>query len=435
MKKMYLFPLPLIFLVTVLTIPSCKDDDEDTPSAVKAKIMVASDLHLFDQSLLIADGVAFQTYLAMDRKLLKESEAITASLIALVKAEMPDLLLLPGDLTKDGEKVSHQNIIAMLDELRNAGITVLVINGNHDLNNPEAMEYNGNAETAVPTITPAEFETMYHDYGYKQAIARDANSLSYVAEPVEGLRIIALDGCKYNPMVVGGAISQATLQWALAQIDAAVQANKTIFGMMHHALVEHYTGQKAFFPDYVIDNWEALADSLAAHGLRVMFTGHYHAHDIVKREIRGNSIHDIMTGSTVTWPCPYRTILLNDTLLQITTQWIEQINYPIPGGVPFQTYAKEYLQAGMTDLAAYMLMNPPYNVPQEYALMMAPSFCNGFMAHYAGDEMPSAQDLEDIQVVNGINPMLGSALGALWTDLIPADNVLTISLPKNGSTD
>ena len=82
------------------------------------KFCVISDMHYFDTTLLINDGIAFQMYLAQDRKLLKESNAIMQSLFDSIVAEHPDIVLIPGDLTKDGENLCHQKIAAFLLKLK-----------------------------------------------------------------------------------------------------------------------------------------------------------------------------------------------------------------------------------------------------------------------------------------------------------------------------
>lgn len=89
-----------------------------------ARIAVFSDPHYMDPGLLIADGSAFQNYLAGDRKLLKESPAILDAAITGILAAQPDIVLVPGDLTKDGERVSHEGFATALRRLRNAGAKV-----------------------------------------------------------------------------------------------------------------------------------------------------------------------------------------------------------------------------------------------------------------------------------------------------------------------
>ena len=118
------------------------------------KICVISDLHYFDSTLLINDGYAFQMYLAQDRKLLKESRAIMVSLFDSLIAEHPDIVLITGDLTKDGENICHQKIAAFLLKLKNANIKVFVTPGNHDINNPFSFSFDDDTVYSVPSITP-----------------------------------------------------------------------------------------------------------------------------------------------------------------------------------------------------------------------------------------------------------------------------------------
>ena len=75
------------------------------------KMCVVSDVHLMSPELLKSDGKAFQDYLSSDRKLLGESVEIMDSITNRLLAEHPKVLLVTGDLTKDGERVSHQYLV------------------------------------------------------------------------------------------------------------------------------------------------------------------------------------------------------------------------------------------------------------------------------------------------------------------------------------
>jgi len=88
-------------------------------------------------------GKALETYLNGDRKLLLESDALLRKTVQLLLQENPDVVLIPGDLTKDGELVSHLGVAELLKPLREKGIKVLVIPGNHDINNPNAVAFHG----------------------------------------------------------------------------------------------------------------------------------------------------------------------------------------------------------------------------------------------------------------------------------------------------
>ena len=137
-----------------------------------------------------------------------------------LKSEKPDILLIPGDLTKDGEQVSHKTMVTLLKQLADAHIKVFVVPGNHDINNPEARTYDGDNATPTPSISAADFSNIYSAYGYDNAIARDPNSLSYVAQPYPGLWIFGIDDCEYydnkDIAIVAGRIKPETMTWALA---------------------------------------------------------------------------------------------------------------------------------------------------------------------------------------------------------------------------
>ncbi|HHQ4562606.1 TPA: hypothetical protein ACSP13_002104, partial [Aeromonas veronii] len=69
-----------------------------------------------------------------------------------------------------------------------------------------AVYLEGNEQNVVPgsmaphmTNTTGEpmfmenWDNFYQDFGFNEAIARDPNSFSFVAEPTEGVRILAID--------------------------------------------------------------------------------------------------------------------------------------------------------------------------------------------------------------------------------------------------
>ena len=405
-----------------------------------AKISVFSDPHYMDPSLLIADGVAFQTYLAQDRKMLAQSASILDSVITSVSNAQPNIVLVTGDLTKDGELVSHLAVSNQLQTLKNAGIKVFVCPGNHDVNNPDAMSFNGDTATPVPNIQSNDFAAIYAPFGYADAIARDSNSLAYVVEPVPGLLILSMDACHYERNTngspfTGGYFNDARLGWITNQLAAARDQGKFVIGMVHHGVMEHYTGQKTLFPDYVIDNYQSIDQIFASYGMKVVFTGHYHAQDVAMTTLPAGALFDIETGSTVTYPCPYRVIDLNSNgVMTVNSYRVTDINYDL-GGQDFQTFAANFEQKGLMGLSTYMLMAPPYSLPQSQAAQLAPAMTEAFMSHYQGDESTrpiSAQTQGIISYLSSINDpnfqFMAYELNAIFHDPAPSDNNLTINL-------
>lgn len=439
-----------VFLILAILAASCTKDlviyqpDQltDQENALKSamphlKIAVMSDIHFLDPTLFTNDagaGTAFQNYLNFDPKLIELSAPILMKAIAEIVAEKPDILLIPGDLTKDGEKVSHETMAVLLKQIADRGVKVFVIPGNHDINNPEAQAYDGNNSSPTPSISANDFADIYAGFGYNDAISRDDNSLSYICEPFNKVWILGIDDCKYDMnetlAIVSGVIKEGTMNWILEKLAEARKKNITVLAMMHHGIMEHYAGQATLDAGYVTDNWQTNSDALIDAGLRVLFTGHYHANDITMRTKGNNTLFDIETGSLVTPPSPFRIIGMDPNHMYIDTKHVTSIDVPFPPGLDFVTYSNLFISGHLDGIFTYMLQSPPYNVPAEIVTGIAPLFRNAFMAHYAGDEHITPEEQAQDDYVAGLSPQLGMVLHSLWTDLPPSDNKLIIDMRK-----
>jgi 3',5'-cyclic AMP phosphodiesterase CpdA len=403
-----------------------------------ASIVVGSDLHYFSPGLMTdTSSAAFKTYLASDRKMIVQSPELLHSFLDSVRARRPRVLLLTGDLTKDGEKQSHQELADSLATLRALGIKVYVIPGNHDVYNPETYSYTSSGATKVSNVTNLEFASIYHDCGFDQAISRDTASLSYVVEPVPGLWLFALDPTRWKDNIgassetVGGRFLPATTSWIRKQLDLASASGKTVVGAMHHGIVEHFSGQStnAISKDYVVAGFDTLDTLFANHGLHVVFTGHFHANDITTRTLAsGKLITDIETGSLVTSPSPYRYGRLAGGVATLHTSRINEIRSM--GSSVFPTWSKTYLLDGMTALTQYTLVNL-YSLDATTASTISPVVARAYAAHYAGDESIPSTDLATVTYLTslgGTPATLASSIKALYTDLTPADSAGSFSL-------
>ncbi len=421
------------------------------------KIAVMSDLHYFHPDLLVSEGLAFDAYLETDRKLIAESHALMTAAIDKIKQSDAGIVLVPGDLTKDGEQLSHEAVATFLSELEAEGKQVYVINGNHDINNPQSFSYDGDIASLVPNVSPEEFKTIYNDFGYEEALYKDSNSLSYVVEPVDGLWIVAMDSCNYdnndelNHSITAGGFDTETLNWIKARIKEGESKNKTVIGMMHHGIVEHFDYQEELFSEYVIDDWNTISKNFADLGMKAVFTGHYHSQDIVKNTSSlGNEIYDIETGSLVTYPCPYRIVTIDDDQLDIKTYHIESIDYDTNGQI-FQDYAKEYLIEGLDTLVEsqlVMIMSEGMNLTDEQkatilaqinaelvpdtGITIKTLVIDAFVAHYQGDETidPSVATIIQgmLQSTDSNTQLLAATLQSMYNDSEPQDNNLIITL-------
>ena len=235
-------------------------------------------------------------------------------------------------------------------------------------------------------------------------------------------------------MVTSGRFLDGTMAWIKAQLDEASQLGLRVIGMMHHGVVEHFDKQSLIFPEFLVDNRDAVAGMFSNGGMGVVFTGHFHANDITRGTPSGGarSIYDVETGSTVTYPCPYRIVNLASDTLTITTKHVTTIDYDLRGATDFQSYAHDDLRVGLASLIASLIEAPPYSIATSEAATLSPWLGDGLVAHYAGDEFYTTAAQSEAQSLMSsaglVEQLAGTMLQSIYTDLPPADNVVTIDL-------
>ena len=412
------------------------------PDFQTIKFCTISDVHYYDTTLGTTSA-DYKKMLVKEGKMFAESEAILEAALHGIQNESPIFLLVSGDLTKDGEKVGHQHIASIFSDFESStGIKIYVIPGNHDILNGNAKDFSGDSAIATPSITSEEFSQIYAEFGYNEAIAKDDSSLSYIAEPAPGIWLFALDACKYKENTpkkpeVGGKFHTSTLSWIESKLQEAKSLNKTVIGMMHHGLLEHFEGQKQAFSEFVVDDYQAVSEMFAANGMKMIFTGHFHATDITKETFADSSfISDIETGSLASYPSSFRTVTLNsDLTADINTTRIQQINYNT-GEKDFLTYAEDSFVNYFSQLITYQAQLPVesggYGLSESDALELAVAETEAFKAHYAGDELLDPMTLDFINTYLSSNipakVRAGNVMKSLWTDLAPSDNSATLDL-------
>ncbi len=294
------------------------------------KIAVVSDIH-FMSSQLAVEGSALSEYEKSTTRNVKTLHEVLNKAISEIIDEEVDILLISGDITNHGEKQSHLDFIEKIKPLKDKGVKVFVIPGNHDINIPNPKSYIGSKVETVRSVSPKEFVSLYNSYGYEQSIDRDDNSLSYVVELNQSTWLLALDTNLYDrydtAYTSAGQIKPETMKWTLGVLDKAQEQSITVIGMMHHGLVEHLPYQSTFFSDYLIRDWRSNAQLLADAGLKLMLTGHFHANDVtLLTSSKGNVIYDIETGSLAHYPFPYRIMTLDEKTLSIETNLIDSVS-------------------------------------------------------------------------------------------------------------
>ncbi|MCL2801560.1 MAG: metallophosphoesterase [Treponema sp.] len=442
-RKYFVFFAVLITLIFGFALTGCgsketgnsylfNDSIKPGPVYPNASFAVISDIHVYSHELG-ASGEAFDKIMFSDRKLLLDSIDLLDYAINEIIASGVDFVIIPGDLTKDGELINHEIASQRLRKFTEADISVFVIPGNHDVNCPKALRYIEDRTERVPNISEEQFAQFYSDFGYGSAIYRDTNSLSYVAEPVEGLWLLAIDSTRHRENDpdgyphVSGRILQGTADWMGEVLMEADKRGKAVMAMMHHGFFEHWKGQSKLHPVYIVQDFSNFSKFLASWNVRAGFTGHYHAQDITLADYNAGFMYDIQTGSLVTAPCPIRYVNINSGIMNIRTDFIIDKLYP---ETDFAKNAHAFVKQTVMLEASNVLRR--YRVSEKDIAIIVDAVGDAFTAHYSGDEDPSLRpDLDKSKLSLWGRFILSQqqyALDGLWEDLYPADNNVSIQL-------
>ena len=273
------------------------------------KLVFASDMHLLGASLH-DEGKAFQEKIRRDDgKVIPFGREIVEAFLAEAASLNADVVVLHGDLTFEGERESHEELAGILRQAQEKGLQILVVPGNHDINNLVASSYFGEKTMPADSVTAEEFLEIYHEFGYDQALSRDEASLSYTYAVDEHTWLLMLDTNDYEPAgKVGGKIEQETLQWMAEQLELADKEGVQVIPVGHHNLLQ----ESRLYPfDCTIEGNEEIIQLFEQHKLPLYISGHLHAARVKKhRTAPGVSeeeygIREIVTSSLSMSPCQY----------------------------------------------------------------------------------------------------------------------------------
>ncbi|HCC86303.1 MAG TPA: metallophosphoesterase [Porphyromonadaceae bacterium] len=377
MKAFYL----LLLLQLTLFPAGC-----NAVAADSLRIALISDLHYLSPTLYDR-GEALTSYEERSGRQFEQQQRVLDQLWADLLKEKPDLLLISGDLTHHGERQSHLDLVARLQSLEREGIRVVVVPGNHDINIPNAFAYRGEKPTPVESITKDAFAQLYDPFGYGEALVRDEASLSYLISLDEQHWLLCFDSNRYEEHTTGsitaGHIKPQTLEWALSLLRDADERGITVLGMMHHGLVEHMPYQSAFFPGYLVDEWERHAELLADAGMPLIFTGHFHSNDITRfTSAAGNKIDDIETASLAQYPYAWRMMTLEEGSLAVESHFVTSL----PGNADLEQEAMDRLEVATRRVAESRLKGLGFPIPDELMPLLTDLIVKLNLKHVKGDE-------------------------------------------------
>lgn len=352
-------------------------------------LYVATDLHYLSPSLH-DNGEAFHTYIKSgDSKLLHYSEQLTDAWIAQVIHARPKAVILSGDLTNNGEKVSHHELAAKLNQIEAAGTEVYVIPGNHDILNPWARSFKDDKQYVTDYITSKEFTSIYKKFGYDKALSIDNHSLSYVAQVSDELWLLMLDTNQYEHNIklgypqTDGELSKETLSWIEENGELAQKNGAQIITVMHHNLIDHSDFSNRGF---TLNNHKQLLNVLQKQSISLSLSGHLHIQDI--RSTQG--VYDIATSAFVVYPYHFGVIDYSPEYASVEyhTEQIDVEGWSKLNGssnqdlLQFNKYGEKFFKNHSYDKAFKSLEGQGYSVEERNSMAEVMSAIN--LYYFAG---------------------------------------------------
>lgn len=274
----------------------------------EVRLLVASDLHYLSPAL--TDHGAYFTELIADSdgKTMEYSEELLEAFVETVIKSHPDVLVLTGDLTFNGARKSHEDLIQKLTRIEK-----------------------------VPGISEEEFERLYAPFGIGEAYAKDTVSTSYIWELTKGLRLLMLD---VNGVKGTGRVPEKTLRWLEGQLMDAKRSGARVIAFSHQNLLQH----SVFRRGYVIENSDAVLQLYRAYGVAANFTGHLHIQHIGEQD----GFCEIATSAMSVSPNQYAKVIVRSSSLDYKTLpvdvsgWAKEFRPDSEELLDFEKYAKEF---------------------------------------------------------------------------------------------
>lgn len=293
------------------------------------KITFIADTHHYSKTLGTT-GKAYELRSGSDQKCLGETTEIIDSAFEQISNSDTEAVFILGDVTNDGEMVSHLEFREKLYNLKKTK-PVYIITATHDwCNDGNPRKYDGETvSNDVPVMLAEDLPEFYKEFGPNQAIDKfitHIGTICYTVQLSDKVRVLCLNDDKNEEMHAG--FSEDCFQWIEKQIKDANDNGMLIIGIMHHLLMPH-SSRLICVGSVCVANREQVASRLADAGLCYMLVGHSHIQATDKfTSPNGNTITEINVGSLCGYPSPIVNVQTNDdNTITYTVDHLKEIKF------------------------------------------------------------------------------------------------------------
>lgn len=304
-------------------------------------MIIASDIHYLSPDYR---GEYFKEPVSIfDGKVIHYSAEYFEAFLAEVIEKHPKVLIISGDITLNGSVKSHEEVVAKLKLVQDAGIDVLVIPGNHDVHR-SAGDYTSEEPTLVESAFSKYFIEAYENFGPAKALSRDKDTFSYIYEATPYLRILMLD----TNCLSKGTVSSNTLTWMEAQLKDAKKAGADVIAVSHQNLHIH---NELLYLGYQMYNADELLLLYEKYDVKLNLSGHIHVQSIVSNETTpGTTVPEVAVGALSICGTPYGEMTYNGKELTYKTVKTDVSSYATKQGwtdknlLDFNNYSYWYFE-------------------------------------------------------------------------------------------
>ena len=295
----------------------------------ETKLVFIADTHYFSPTLA-DEGRQYFLRSGSDQKCLLETGAILDAAFEDIAAGDADAVLIAGDVSNDGERVSHEEFREKIYALQKKK-PVYLITATHDwCSDGNPRKFVGNAVYHdVPVMQANELRDFYYDFGPKQAgseFITDIGTCSFTVDVGENVRILALNDDKNEKNWAG--FTPAHYAWIETQISQAAKDGKVLIGMEHHLLMTHVHPMITGVGSTCVGDRDEVAARFADMGLKYMFVGHSHIQGVSAfTSAAGNTITQVNVGSLVGYPAPMVYVTVTEKGLKLDVKRLERFTY------------------------------------------------------------------------------------------------------------
>lgn len=247
----------------------------------KTSFWVISDTHLIADSLHDHGQAFSQMQKTSQGKDLYYQETALSAFVRMAKKKKPAAIIVTGDVTFNGERVSAEKFAEIFKPLEETQL--LVLPGNHDIYDGWAREFRGKKQYYAGQISPRMWRNIFKT-SYKNAVSVDDKSLAYSVQLNPNYLLILADSNDYGKEeattapATAGFLGREQRRWIKAQLQYASENNLQVIFCMHHNLYVH---NPAVNKGYVVDDYRELRKLLAQYNVKLVFSGHIHAQNIM----------------------------------------------------------------------------------------------------------------------------------------------------------